>query len=394
MRLPLRAQLLPFLTGTVSPLVALKHHGCEEQCAALAQEMRARLLPGTGGGAPPNAAMPLPQPPRPPRAKQTCHATAELEAGSALAAQAAELRRCLMGVCWRVLDAMLEEAGSDEDQGEYGGAGCGGASSVSDGTAKAAAAVAAAVGVGGAVVGGGARAALAQAGFGLAAQLKLREYPDVATTTVDAGASLLSLPQQTDRRDEDEGGAGREQGGTATAAKADVRLGRHVDNTLLTLLWADAPGLEVLAPRGPGGYWTGARVMEAGLPGIGGASFVAEDEEVDVDGEMALVAGDEGGAPWGAGPLLLTVGAEWLRVCAGASSDGCADDGLAGRRSGGPLVRVESAVLHRVAIPPGLGRDRFSLPFLVRLQPLASGSGDGEVAMATVAAKKTQHGAA
>lgn len=30
-----------------------------------------------------------------------------------------------------------------------------------------------------------------------------------------------------------------------------VRLGAHIDHTLLTLLWADAPGLEVFAPAEP-----------------------------------------------------------------------------------------------------------------------------------------------
>jgi len=57
-------------------------------------------------------------------------------------------------------------------------------------------------------------------------------------------------------------------------------------------------------------------------------------------------------APWGAGPLLLTVGADWLSFAPTAEG-----------------TPVQSAVLHRVAIPDGYGRDRYSLPFLVNLRP-------------------------
>ena len=330
MRLPLREQCLRGLAGTISPMLVLHHHGCERQCAELADAVRAHLgrsadgsssssssggssSGGGGGGGGEEEEQKRARP------AQQCHVLAELE--GPLSAQAGELRDCLLGVCHRVLDAVLHEEVREEGvavaaaDGGGGGSGGGGGESESagEGTGDSA----------GANAGGGARAALGQAGFELAAQLKLREYPAAASM---AGGAV----------------------GAGAGAGAGVRLGGHVDNTLLTLLWADAPGLQVLSPRDPRG-WTGEAVAALGLPSWGGAPAPPLDDELDW-GEVAA----PGGAPWGAGPLLLTVGAEWLGL------------------RGAPLAHVESAVLHRVAVPHDLGRDRFSLPFLVRLAPLTT----------------------
>ena len=43
MRLPLREQCLRGLAGTISPMLVLHHHGCERQCAELADAVRAHL---------------------------------------------------------------------------------------------------------------------------------------------------------------------------------------------------------------------------------------------------------------------------------------------------------------------------------------------------------------
>ena len=56
--------------------------------------------------------------------------------------------------------------------------------------------------------------------------------------------------------------------------------------------------------------------------------------------------------PWEEGPLLLTIGTDWL-------------DGVPTQCPGGAPVTVDCAVLHRVA--DSLDRDRRSLPFLISL---------------------------
>ena len=149
-----------------------------------------------------------------------------------------------------------------------------------------------------------------------------------------------------------------QRGGEAAAP----RLGAHIDSTVLTLLWANGPGLEVLMPRdgrggeegeggegGEGGRWTAEQVLGLGLP----TASAVELREARED-EWACVE-----LPWEEGALILTVGLEWLE---------CA-----------PLrerMPMECAVLHRVAVPGGR-QERLSLPFLVNLRRGPGGGAGG-----------------
>jgi len=118
--------------------------------------------------------------------------------------------------------------------------------------------------------------------------------------------------------------------------KEDTRLGAHVDNTVMTLLFADGPGLQVLDPgRVSPKTWTRNRICTYGLPTTtldDGPLFLRENEWGFVD------------LPWDRCPLLFTVGAAW------------------------PLKRwndinILSPVLHRVFLKGGTSR--ISMPFLV-----------------------------
>jgi hypothetical protein len=114
-----------------------------------------------------------------------------------------------------------------------------------------------------------------------------------------------------------------------------VRLGAHCDATLLTLLWSDAPGLEVMDDRTLAPDWEPSDVMSYGLPSMAGApKMLREEQWAQVD------------LPWEDGCLLLTVGTAWM---------GCAEQVQ--------LPPARSAVLHRVVTLRGV--ERVSLPFLV-----------------------------
>lgn len=255
------------LQGTISPMLVLYNHGCEEACADLAACAREHLLRRTDQ-----------------THLQRAH---HLEGPCAVKADA--LRRCLLDkVCEPVLDACLAPKAQES-------------------------------------VHGTAREILAQAGLELCGRLCLREYPHQPSVT-------------------------------------GVRIGAHLDSTLMTLLWADGPGLEVLSPlklpfgqtshtasaaggEGSAGPWTGKQVMSIGFPGLDGiCREVREDEWAAV-----MLSGE---ACWGPGPLLLTIGSDWLSFPPTAVG-----------------LPVESAVLHRVAVPVDYARDRLSLPFLVTLSP-------------------------
>ena len=113
-----------------------------------------------------------------------------------------------------------------------------------------------------------------------------------------------------------------------------VRLGAHCDATLLTLLWSNAPGLQVMDPTTVPD-WTPADVMGYGLPSMTGVpKQLQESQWAEVD------------LPWADGCLLLTVGTAWI------SYPGTAR-----------LPAAQSAVLHRVVAHSGV--ERVSLPFLV-----------------------------
>ena len=138
-------------------------------------------------------------------------------------------------------------------------------------------------------------------------------------------------------------GAGMGQNDEARDDVRGQRLGAHCDNTLLTLLWADGPGLQVLHP-GLAPDWTPERIMNYGLPTMAGT----DDAEELREDQWATVE-----LPWSEGPLLLTLGCSWL--------------------SSIPTDRHPAvcAVLHRVVAPPC---DRCSIPFLVDIKA-ESGTG-------------------
>jgi hypothetical protein len=267
------------LQGTITPMLVLYNHGCEEACADLAACAQKHLKIGTGP------------------TDQTELQRAHLLEGPC-AAKADSLRQCLLdNVCGPVLDACLSPKAR-------------------------------------------AKEVLAQARLELCGRLCLREYPYQPSAT-------------------------------------GVRIGAHIDSTLMTLLWADGPGLEVLSPpelpsgqtiddgealnhtahaaggEGSAGSWTGEQVMSTGFPGLDGICREVREEE------WAAVAlpGEE---PWSPGPLLLTIGSDWLSFPPTAEG-----------------LPVESAVLHRVAVPTDYARDRFSLPFLVTLRPIQEGPSQG-----------------
>jgi hypothetical protein len=113
-----------------------------------------------------------------------------------------------------------------------------------------------------------------------------------------------------------------------------VRLGAHCDATLLTLLWSNAPGLQVMDPETVPD-WTPEDVMGYGLPSMAGAPKLLQDSQwAEVD------------LPWTDGCLLMTVGTAWMSHPAKAR-----------------LPAARSAVLHRVVAHSGV--ERVSLPFLV-----------------------------
>ena len=120
--------------------------------------------------------------------------------------------------------------------------------------------------------------------------------------------------------------------------KEKVRLGAHVDHTLMTLLYSNCAGLEILDSEVcDSKVWNREKICSYGLPTVGssdGPLFLREDQWTVVD------------MPWNRYPLLFTVGASWLS---------CDLD----------LVKVESPVLHRVVT--NCNTERVSLPFLVDL---------------------------
>ena len=118
--------------------------------------------------------------------------------------------------------------------------------------------------------------------------------------------------------------------------KDKIRLGAHVDHTLMTLLYSNCAGLEVLDSEiCDSKVWDRERICSYGLPTVGSSDapiMLREDQWTVVD------------MPWNRYPLLFTVGASWLS---------CNLD----------LVKVKSPVLHRVVT--NRNTERVSIPFLV-----------------------------
>lgn len=211
------------LEGTLTPMLALRNHGCESLCAELA--IRAREYHDTASLT---------------EAQQAC------DLSGPLASLASVARTELMGITQRLLKIL----GGDD----------------------------------------------VKAGLHLQGRLCLRAYPAQQEET--------------------------------------VRLGAHCDATLLTLLWSNAPGLQVMDPTTVPD-WMPADVMGYGLPSFAGApKLLQENQWAEVD------------LPWADGCLLMTAGTAWMSHAERAR-----------------LPEAQSAVLHRVVAHSGA--ERVSLPFLV-----------------------------
>ena len=141
---------------------------------------------------------------------------------------------------------------------------------------------------------------------------------------------------------------------SAASPPASTRLGAHCDATLFTLLWSDAPGLQVLDPvRAARSGWTVPDVVHFGIPFLGPVDCADDEEEGSPpelqDSHWATVE-----QPWSEGALLFSLGTAWDASGIGARE----------------LPNVRGAVLHRVATCAGQPA-RHSLPFLVDLAVVA-----------------------
>ena len=155
-------------------------------------------------------------------------------------------------------------------------------------------------------------ATLAARGLEVHGRLCLREYPR-EREAADADASVPDIAAASHE--------GEPDGGPVP------RLGAHCDNTLLTLLWADGPGLEVLDPS-RATDWAPEAVLRYGLPTMGETS------------EMTELRHDQ----WAAIDL------DWTRDPLSSPSARALERARCGRRP------ARCAVLHRVVVPPGRAR--------------------------------------
>ena len=156
----------------------------------------------------------------------------------------------------------------------------------------------------------------------------------------------LSVKSYVGRRKRTEEGTGVE--GTAPpstvalSTDSQVRLGAHIDGNFFTLLWSNAPGLQVLNPKK---VVTAEELMYYGMPLVGEATSsltVKEEDFVDVEAEWAS-----------GGVMLVTVGRSWF-----SSTNPLTQDSD---------LKVTCPVLHRVAFPDSQIGTRFSIPFLVNV---------------------------
>ena len=127
---------------------------------------------------------------------------------------------------------------------------------------------------------------------------------------------------------------------SSTSSTTNTRLGAHVDGNMFTILWSNAPGLQVLRHDKD---VVADDIMFYGMPlvGIGPSLEVDEEDFVDVH------------ADWESGKVMLvTVGRSWFSPSnpLTKSSD----------------INVKCPVLHRVAFPDRDG-ERHSVPFLVNV---------------------------
>ena len=227
------------LRDSLTPMVALAHHGCEDHCAAL---VTSALLIRNAASAPETA-------------PQTAY---EFDTHHPLQEQATKARDALQELAIRMMCI---------------------------------------------IAGPGVLESLGCRGQRLEGRLKMRSYPS---------GGNQQLPVQ--------------------------RLGPHCDATLITMLWSDAPGLQVVDPSTLGTEWTAQHLMNYGLPSMGPMPPELKPEQ------WATVHVPD----WEQGVLLLTLGTGWHQ-CAVAME----------------RLPAKSAVLHRVNCAAGWRGERHSLPFFL-----------------------------
>ena len=124
--------------------------------------------------------------------------------------------------------------------------------------------------------------------------------------------------------------------------ESEQRLGPHVDNTTLTLLWANAPGLQIPVK----GSIEPGTVSSYGIPNLTGEFVILSEAQW-----MTIPAHNN--------DIILTLGLEFFEHFSGEKVKG---------------LEVESPVLHRVKV--GGEGTRVSVPYLCRVKVEEGGSGD------------------
>ena len=186
---------------------------------------------------------------------------------------------------------------------------------------------------------------LTSTGERLNGRMCLREYSATPTTDVNNRSSNSSSSNKESSNDH------------------VIRLGAHIDHTLLTVLWSNGPGLEVFSPSvgNNNKCWIAEHVLQLGMPTISHPLSHTKNNDGDDDScppepteeDWAIVD-----IPWIDGALLLTIGAEWLTHPLFAGLEENEEEGGGG---------INCAVLHRVSMPINTNKTRYSLPFLVSI---------------------------
>ena len=185
----------------------------------------------------------------------------------------------------------------------------------------------------------------------------LREYSATPTTEVNNGCSSSSNNNNNNNNSNND-----------STNNHVIRLGAHIDHTLLTVLWSNSPGLEVFSPSNDDNNkcWTAEHVLQLGLPTFSHSLLHTKNDDGDdmpepTDEDWAMV-------DWMEGALLLTIGAQWLTHPLFATAQCCSNssrlDEDKEEKEGGS---INCAVLHRVSMPTNADKTRYSLPFLVSI---------------------------
>ena len=89
----------------------------------------------------------------------------------------------------------------------------------------------------------------------------------------------------------------------------DGVLGAHVDMNMITLLWANGPGLEVVDPRADG--VDPAFIRQVGIPST---TIAVDDDGADPLEKLGEAGWRTVDACWERGDFLVTIGDEWFRT--------------------------------------------------------------------------------